>query len=161
MTPLLLAALASTNITVVVTASPIAQEERNTFDGAEVVEIGSAQMGRLSAQDLPTALRHVPGVTISRFSPIGSFGGAQGGSVFIRGTGESRPGGTLTVAHGMSAEELARMIINDVLKTTGITATAGIAPNLFNERFAEVEIVLIDIYLAITFLEIFYMVDYE
>ena len=97
MTTFLLAALATTNITVVVTASPIAQEERNTFDGAEVVEIGSAQMGRLSAQDLPTALRHVPGVTISRFSPIGSFGGAQGGSVFIRGTGESRPGGSLTI----------------------------------------------------------------
>ena len=95
--PLLVAATVSTNITVVVTASPIAQDERNTPDGAEVVEIGAAQLGRLSAQDLPTALRHVPGVTVSRFSPIGSFGGAQGGSVFVRGTGESRPGGSLTI----------------------------------------------------------------
>lgn len=33
--------------------------------------------------------------------------------------------------YNMNAEELARMIINDVYKTTGITATAGIAPNLF------------------------------
>ena len=31
----------------------------------------------------------------------------------------------------MPAEDLARMMISDVLKTTGITATAGIGPNLF------------------------------
>lgn len=31
----------------------------------------------------------------------------------------------------MTAHEFARMIISDVLKTTGITATAGIAPNMF------------------------------
>lgn len=83
--------------TIVVTASPIVQEERNTPDGAEIVYVGSDQLSRLSAQDLPTALRHVPGVSVSRYSPIGAFGGAQGGSVYIRGTGESRPGGTLTI----------------------------------------------------------------
>lgn len=33
--------------------------------------------------------------------------------------------------YNMTAEELARTIINDVLKTTGITATAGIGTNLF------------------------------
>ncbi len=33
--------------------------------------------------------------------------------------------------YGMTARELARTMIGDVLKTTGITATAGIAPNLF------------------------------
>lgn len=85
-----------TNV-IVVTASPIVQEERNTPDGAEIVSVGSDQLARLSAQDLPTALRHVPGVSVSRYSPIGAFGGAQGGSVYIRGTGESRPGGTLTI----------------------------------------------------------------
>lgn len=93
----LFAAVLSTNLSVVVTASPIVQDEYTTSDGADVVEIGAGQLSRLSAQDLPTALRHVPGVTISRFSPIGSFGGAQGGSVFVRGTGASRPGGSLTV----------------------------------------------------------------
>ena len=32
---------------------------------------------------------------------------------------------------GMSAREFARMIIQDVLRSTGITATAGIGPNLY------------------------------
>lgn len=87
----------STNIEIEVVASPIAQSEEFTADGAETVTIGAGQMSRLSAQDLQTALRQIPGVTVSRYSPIGSFGGAQGGSVYVRGTGESRPGGTLTV----------------------------------------------------------------
>ena len=56
---------------VVVTASPIAREERFTPDGAEVTFVGSDQTARLTAQDLPTALRHVPGVSISRYEPIG------------------------------------------------------------------------------------------
>ena len=34
-------------------------------------------------------------------------------------------------ANRMTAHEFARMIISDVLKTTGITATAGIAPNMY------------------------------
>ena len=34
-------------------------------------------------------------------------------------------------AHGMSAHDFAMMLIHDVLHTTGITATAGIGPNLF------------------------------
>lgn len=87
----------STNIVVRVTASPIAQAEAFTPDGADTVVVGRGQLDRLSAQDLPTALRHVPGVSVSRYSPIGSYGGAQGGSVYVRGTGESRPGGSMTV----------------------------------------------------------------
>ena len=86
-----------TNIEVEVIASPIAQSESFTPDGADTVTVGAGQMSRLTAQDLQTALRHVPGVSVSRYSPIGSFGGAQGGSVYVRGTGESRPGGSLTV----------------------------------------------------------------
>lgn len=82
---------------VVVTASPIAKEERFTADGADVTFVGADQTARLTAQDLPTALRHVPGVSVSRYSPIGCYGGAQGGSVYVRGTGESRPGSSLTV----------------------------------------------------------------
>ncbi|MBR1920412.1 MAG: TonB-dependent receptor plug domain-containing protein, partial [Kiritimatiellae bacterium] len=70
---------------------------RFTPDGADVTTIGPDQTARLTAQDLPTALRHVPGVSISRYAPIGAYGGAQGGSVYVRGTGESRPGSSLTV----------------------------------------------------------------
>ncbi len=78
-----------------VTASPITQEERVSADGAETVVLGRGQLGALNAQDIQTALRQVPGVTISRYAPIGSYGGGQGGSVYIRGAGTARPGGEI------------------------------------------------------------------
>lgn len=84
---------AETNITVVVTATPITHEETVAKDGAEIVTIGRSQLAALNAQDLQTALRQVPGVTISRYSPVGSYGGGQGGSVYVRGVGTARPGG--------------------------------------------------------------------
>ncbi len=76
-----------------ITASPVTQTERVTRDGAESVLVGREQLAALNAQDVQTALRQVPGVTISRYSPIGSYGGAQGGSVYVRGLGTARPGG--------------------------------------------------------------------
>jgi outer membrane cobalamin receptor len=79
--------------TVIVTASPITQEESVSKDGAESVIVSRDQLALLNAQDIQTALRQVPGVTISRYSPIGSYGGGQGGSVYIRGLGTARPGG--------------------------------------------------------------------
>ena len=97
MTSILFAAVAATNLQITVTASPIAREELFTVDGAEVCTVGADQTSRLTAQDLPTVLRSVPGVSVSRYSPIGAYGGAQGGSIYIRGTGESRPGSSLTV----------------------------------------------------------------
>ena len=97
MTSILFAAVAATNLQITVTASPIAREELFTVDGAEVCTVGADQTSRLTAQDLPTVLSSVPGVSVSRYSPIGAYGGAQGGSIYIRGTGESRPGSSLTV----------------------------------------------------------------
>jgi len=82
---------------VVVTASPITDLERVTKDGANSTVIGRHQIERLSATDLPTALRQVPGVSISRYSPVGAYGGAQGGSVYIRGAGAARPGGEIKI----------------------------------------------------------------
>ena len=78
---------------VVVVASPITQTENVSKDGVETVRLSRSQLGALNAQDLQTALRQVPGVTISRYSAIGSYGGAQGGSVYVRGAGTARPGG--------------------------------------------------------------------
>ncbi len=80
---------------VVVTASPITQAESVTPEGAERVLVAREQLALLNAQDIQTALRQVPGVTISRYSPVGSYGGAQGGSVYIRGLGTARPGGEI------------------------------------------------------------------
>jgi len=79
--------------TVVVTATPITQEESVSKDGADSVLVSRDQLALLNAQDLQTALRQVPGIIISRYAPIGSYGGAQGGSVYIRGMGTARPGG--------------------------------------------------------------------
>lgn len=94
----LAAVQAATNVvaelpTVTVVATPITQEEAVAKDGADTTTISSSQLAQLNAQDLQTALRQVPGVTISRYAPIGSYGGAQGGSVYIRGMGTARPGG--------------------------------------------------------------------
>ena len=79
--------------TVLVLASPITQEEQVSKEGEETVYLSRAQIEALSAQDLQTALRQVPGLGISRYSAIGSYGGAQGGSVYVRGLGTARPGG--------------------------------------------------------------------
>ena len=78
---------------VVVTATPITQEESVARDGADRVFVSRRQLAALNAQDLQTALRQVPGVSISRYAPIGSYGGGQGGSVYLRGMGTARPGG--------------------------------------------------------------------
>jgi len=87
--------VAETRIEVI--ASPITDSERVSKDGADSVVVGRQQIERLNAQDLPTALRQVPGVTISRFSPVGAYGGAEGGSVYIRGAGTARPGSEITI----------------------------------------------------------------
>ncbi len=77
---------------IVVTASPIADYERVSKDGADTTVIGRQQIDRQTATDLPTALRQVPGVSISRYGPVGAYGGAEGGSVYVRGAGTARPG---------------------------------------------------------------------
>ncbi len=85
------------DIRIEVSASPIADAEIFEKDGANSVIVGPDQLDRLGATDLPTALRQVPGVTISRYSPVGAYGGAQGGSVYIRGAGTARPGGEIRI----------------------------------------------------------------
>ena len=76
----------------VVTATPIIDGNRVDRYGASASVVTGQQIRSLNAQDLATSLRRTPGVTISRYNPVGSFGGAEGGGVFIRGMGSSRPG---------------------------------------------------------------------
>lgn len=52
---------------------------------------------RIGASDLAGALRRVPGVTISRYNVVGSYGGSDGGAVFIRGHGSARPGSDISI----------------------------------------------------------------
>jgi len=77
---------------VTVTANPIVEEVRiDAFSSGSAV-VTQEQLRDQNAVDLASALRRTPGVQISRYNPVGAFGGDQGGAVFIRGMGVSRPG---------------------------------------------------------------------
>jgi len=77
---------------VTVTANPIVEEVRiDAFSSSSTV-VTQEQLRDQNAVDLASALRRTPGVQISRYNPVGAFGGDQGGAVFIRGMGVSRPG---------------------------------------------------------------------
>ena len=81
----LAAVQAATNVvaelpTVTVVATPITQEESVAKDGADTTTLSRNQLAQLNAQDLQTALRQVPGVTISRYAPIGSYGATAEGA---------------------------------------------------------------------------------
>jgi outer membrane cobalamin receptor len=73
--------------------SPIVEESKVDESGSLVTSIAEQQIEDLYAQDLTSALRRVPGVVISRYNPVGAFGGGDGGAFFIRGHGSGRPGG--------------------------------------------------------------------
>ena len=77
---------------VIVTAKPdVAEIEIDKFSSTSAV-VTDETIRYLHAADLASALRNTPGTQISRYNPIGSFGGDQGGAIFIRGMGLSRPG---------------------------------------------------------------------
>ena len=77
---------------VVVVAKPLIEAIKLDSFAAVSAVISQAQIRDLNAVDIASALRRTPGVQISRFNPVGSFGGGEGGAVFIRGMGVSRPG---------------------------------------------------------------------
>jgi outer membrane cobalamin receptor len=83
--------------TVEVTATPILAEESVNIYGGSVELVGRQQVEDLNAEDLPSALRLLPGVTISRYNLLGSYGGGEGGSVYIRGQGAGRPGSEIKI----------------------------------------------------------------
>jgi len=75
-----------------IVAPPIvASNDVDSFGSLSTV-VNAEQIQDLNALDLSSALRRTPGVVVSRFNPVGSFGGGEGGAVYIRGQGASRPG---------------------------------------------------------------------
>lgn len=78
-----------------VVATPIVGETTVNAFGFETTSVGREQIDALNAQDLAAALRRTPGVSIARYNAVGSFGGGEGGAVFLRGLGSSRPGGEI------------------------------------------------------------------
>src|SRR5208283_984188 len=77
---------------VVVTGTPIIAGNALTPLAGEVTSVTEEQIKELNAQDLQSAFRETPGVVVTHYDPVGSFGGGEGGAVFIRGMGASRPG---------------------------------------------------------------------
>lgn len=85
-----------------VSASPIMEGSRVDARANRTTVIGADQIEALNAQDLASALRRTPGVTITRYNAVGAFGGGEGGAVLIRGLGSSRPGGeVVTLVDGV------------------------------------------------------------
>lgn len=81
--------------TVEVVGQPVAEfPEANAFATSMTV-ITADQIREMNALDFASALRRTPGVTITRYNQVGAFGGAEGGAVFLRGLGASRPGGEI------------------------------------------------------------------
>jgi iron complex outermembrane receptor protein len=66
------------------------------FDG-RVDTVGQEHLEMLASGDLSAALRRIPGVTVSRYNPVGAYGGSDGGAIFIRGHGGGRPGADISV----------------------------------------------------------------
>jgi iron complex outermembrane receptor protein len=81
---------------VTVTERPILEEIRlETLAGA-VTTVGAQQIEDLNAGDPAAALRRVPGLVVSRYNMVGSYGGGDGGAVFARGQGAGRPGAEIS-----------------------------------------------------------------
>jgi len=82
----------STLAETVVTANPVIEAiGLDAFSSSSAV-VSEDQIRDQNALDIASALRRTPGVQISRYNPVGAFGGDQGGAVSIRGQGMGRPG---------------------------------------------------------------------
>lgn len=77
---------------ITVTASPVVEEISIDAYSSTAALVTEDQLRDQNAVDLAAAMRRTPGVQITRYNPVGAYGGDQGGAVFIRGMGVSRPG---------------------------------------------------------------------
>lgn len=75
-----------------IVASPIIESNNVDAFGSLSTKVTDAQIRDLGALDLAAGLRMTPGVQISRYNEVGSYSGDQGGNVYVRGLGTSRPG---------------------------------------------------------------------
>ena len=91
-----------------VTARPVVEEVRREPLAGAVTSVGARQIEDLNAGDPAAALRRVPGLVVSRYNVVGSYGGGDGGGVFARGMGAGRPGAELSFA------------VDGVVKTAGV-----------------------------------------
>jgi outer membrane cobalamin receptor len=78
-----------------VVGRPLVSETSVDVFAQQTTIVGIEQINALNAQDITSALRRTPGVTITRYNTVGSFGGGEGGALLLRGLGSSRPGGEI------------------------------------------------------------------
>lgn len=131
---------------ITVVASPIIEGNETDRYAGQKTTVTEAQMEALNAQDLSTALRRSPGVNISRYNMVGSFGGATGGAVFIRGMGSSRPGAEIkTLVDGipmyMSVWNHPLLDLMSIDPAFSIETYKSPQPHIFGNAFGVVNIV--------------------
>ncbi|MBU1003998.1 MAG: TonB-dependent receptor plug domain-containing protein [Proteobacteria bacterium] len=129
-----------------VIATPILQGNKVDRYGATSSVVSEEQMDNLGAMDLSSALRRTPGVTITRYNPVGAFGGGEGGAIFIRGMGSSRPGSEIkTFIDGVPAYMgLWNHPLIDLLPidpAQSIEVIKGPQPNRFGDTFSAINII--------------------
>ncbi|MDR0532489.1 MAG: TonB-dependent receptor plug domain-containing protein [Verrucomicrobiales bacterium] len=130
---------------VTVTATPIIQGNATDAYGSNSSVVSQQQINDLNAQDLSSALRTTPGVNISRYNNIGSYGGAGGGAIFIRGLGASRPGSELLTLfdgvpryNGVFSHSLLDTLSLD--PADSITVYKSAQPQNFGNAFAAIDV---------------------
>jgi outer membrane receptor protein involved in Fe transport len=131
---------------ITVVAPPIIQGNETDRYGSQKTTVTEDQMQDLNAQDLGTALRRSPGVNISRYNMVGSFGGASGGAVFIRGMGSSRPGAEIkTLVDGipmyMSVWNHPLLDLMGIDPAFAVETYKSPQPHIFGNAFGVVNIV--------------------
>jgi len=132
---------------VTVTAHPVVEEVRRDPIAGAVTVVGRQQVEDLNAGDPAAALRRVPGVVVSRYNVVGSYGGGDGGAVFARGQGTGRPGSEIALSvdgvakfNGVFSHPLLDNVSVDLAERFDVYK--GAQPVLFgNMAFATVDVV--------------------
>jgi len=129
-----------------VVAAPIVADTTVDPLGSQVTAISSAQLAALNAADLQSALREAPGIVVTHHNVVGSFGGGEGGAVFIHGMGTGRPGAEIQLSvdgipsyNSVWAHPILDMLSVDIAR--GITVYKAAQPVLYgNMAFAVVDL---------------------
>ena len=128
-----------------VNANPIIESIDIDDYSSTSATISEKQLKDLNAVDIAAALRTTPGVQISRFNPVGGYGGDEGGMVAIRGMGTSRPGSEIKtyidgVPFYMSVWNHPLLDLLPVNAMSGITVYKSPQPQINGDNFASINL---------------------
>ncbi|HOB51493.1 MAG TPA: TonB-dependent receptor plug domain-containing protein [Acidobacteriota bacterium] len=126
--------------------APIVEGNHIAADGITFSRVTRTQLDDLMAHDILTGVRRVPGILISRYNLVGSYGGGEGGTLFIRGMGSGRPGAEIQFlvdgvprVSGVWAHPLMDVLAVDTMAQ--IDVVKGASPVLYgNMSFGAVDI---------------------